>query len=97
MKVKRYFLIGFIAGLVVPAPLIAFSIINHHVFESWAVAVVIPGFLPFGSTDPEQEMSWLSTITAFGLNGGIFGCLGLLFGGLRNRNAQPVSREGRSA
>jgi hypothetical protein len=89
MKLKRYFLIGFLAGLVAPALLIAFSITTHHVFESWATAVVIPGFLPFGSADSEQEMSWLSTIVAFALNAGIFGCFGLLFGILRNRSAQP--------
>lgn len=89
MKMKRYFLIGFVAGLVAPVPLIAFSIIEHHVFQSWLVAIVIPGFMFFGSADPEQEMSWLSTFAAFALNAGIFSCLGLLFGGLRNRNAQP--------
>jgi len=89
MKLNRYFLIGFLAGLVAPALLIAFSISTHHVFESWATTVVIPGFLPFSSTDPEQEMSWLTTMAAFALNAGIFGCVGVFFGMLRNRNAQP--------
>lgn len=89
MKLKRYFLIGFLAGLVAPALLIAFAITTHHVFESWATAVVVPGFLPFASADPEQEMSWISTLSAVALNAGIFGCLGLFFGILRNRSAQP--------
>jgi hypothetical protein len=89
MKLKRYFLVGFSAGLVAPGLLIAFCITTHHVFESWATAVVIPGFLPFGSNDPEQEMSWLGTLVAFALNALIFGCLGLLFGILRKRRDQP--------
>ena len=90
MKLKRYFLIGLLAGLVAPALLIFFSITAHHVFESWVVAMAIPGFLPFSSTDPEQEMSWFSAMVAFALNAGVFGFLGLLFGVLRNRNAHPA-------
>jgi hypothetical protein len=89
MKLKRYFFFGVLVGLVAPALLIVFSITAHHVFESWVVALVIPGFLPFGSTDPGQEMSWLSTMAAFALNAGVFGFLGLLLGVLLNRNAQP--------
>jgi hypothetical protein len=88
MSLKRYFLIGSTAGVIAPALLIAFSIANHHVFESWIVAVTVPGFLPFSSNDPEQEMSWLSTLVAFALNAGIFGCIGLLFGILMNRSAR---------
>lgn len=93
MKLQRYFLIGLLSGVVVPALLAAFSIANHHVFESWVVVLAIPGFLPFGSIDPEQEMSWLSTIMALALNACIFGGLAVAIGALRNRGAQPGTPE----
>ena len=93
MNHQRYLLIGLLVGLFVPALLAAFSIASHHVFESWVVTLAIPGFLPFASNDPEQEMSWLSTIAAFALNAGIFGCVGLTIGVLRNLGGKSGNNE----
>ena len=72
-----------------PLFLIGFSMATGHVFESRATALVIPGFLPFGSSDPEQEMSWPVTGLAFLLNALAYGVLGLALGFLRRRDAQP--------
>jgi ABC-type polysaccharide/polyol phosphate export permease len=89
MSLNRYFLFGSSVGLALPALLIGFSVVTGHVFESRAVAVAILGFLPFTSTDPEQEMSWLATALAFLLNALAFGILGVILSLLRKRGAQP--------
>jgi hypothetical protein len=57
MKLKWYFLVGSVVGLVMPALLIAIAVGSGYVFESPTVALALPGFLPFGSSDPEDEMS----------------------------------------
>lgn len=92
MQLRRYFLVGASIGLVLPALLIAFVLATGSPVESRVVVMAVPGFLPFGSTDPEQEMSWLFTVLAFLLNAISFGLLGLLLGFWRWRVAQPVGQ-----
>lgn len=87
MKLRRYFIVGSVVGLVVPALLIVVSIVRRYVLESWAIAFFLPGFLPFGSSEPEQEMSWFTTAAGFALNAVVFGCLFLVVGILRERIA----------
>lgn len=78
---KRHFAIGFLAGLLVPALLIVLSIATKYVSESMLEAILVyPGFLPFASSDPEIEMSWLSTALAFILNGFFYGSIAVVFG-----------------
>lgn len=92
MTLRRYIFHGASVGLVLPALLIAFAVATGSFFESPVVAVAIVGFLPFGSSDPEQEMSWACTALAFLLNAGAFGLLGLLVGLLHRRAAQSVGQ-----
>lgn len=88
MKAKRFLAAGILFGLFAPALLIGFSVTTRHAFESWTTALVLPGFLPFGSADPETEMSWSTLALAFGLNAAIFGCLGVLLWRLLGPSAQ---------
>lgn len=91
MKLRHYFLIGCLSGIVLSAAVIAFSMVARHTFESVVVAVALPGFLPFASSDPEQEMSWLVLALAFLLNSLVFGGLALLLGSLSAWLAQPAA------
>lgn len=89
MKLQRYFLVGCLIGIAMPALLIAFSAAARHTFESAATIMAVPGFLPFVSSDPEEEMSWFKLVLAFLLNALVFGCLALLAGFFRRHGAQP--------
>lgn len=89
MKVKQYVLLGCLVGVLAPAALLAVSVATHHVFESWAAAALIPGFLPFGSSDPEEQMSWLQVVAGLALNAAFFGVIGLFVGSLLKGRAQP--------
>ena len=86
---KRYIIIGAMFGLVAPFVLMVEQRMFGHSDEFMAMAILIPGFLPFGSDDPDQTMSWIETVAAFGLNSLVFALVGLLIGVLRKRAAQP--------
>lgn len=90
MKITRYVLLGCLTGLLTPVCVAVVSAVSRHTFESWAIAVVIAGFLPFGSVDPEHEMSWVQVAVALCLNAAFFGLVGLLVG-ISNKGYKPVA------
>lgn len=92
MKLRQYVLLGAVIGLALPALLIAFAVATGRYFESSVVAVVIPGFFPFSSSDPGHEMSWAAMALAFLLNACAFASLGLLVGLLRRGITQPTGQ-----